>query len=285
MRLVVYDVDVQETDNRKLRLAEQASRHRAAQAGRACVNGVIAMSARRDRLQPAAEPTAPLVCLVCRTSSVRRGPAKGTHGGWVRHLCCGSPACDWSMASQVPYRCAASKQPFFTPLPSAGEAAFVLSDLLTAPGQSLTLPLKDSHNRPLPGCIVTLSAEELPNTNAVVTLALAAQRLDNKDTFSKSDPFVKICKARESGAWAPVVKTEVRWGVLALKPGLACCECPPVLCCLPGGHRPQLWPTASTSEAAVSRTFRWSTTTSTPPGVRCASPWPPSVTAMRPGRC
>lgn len=90
-----------------------------------------------------------------------------------------------------------------------GEAAFVLSDLLTAPGQSLTLPLKDSHNRPLPGCIVTLSAEELPNTNAVVTLALAAQRLDNKDIFSKSDPFVKICKARESGAWAPVVKSEV----------------------------------------------------------------------------
>lgn len=43
MRLVVYDVDVQEKDNRKLRLAEQASRHRAAQAGRACVSGVIAM--------------------------------------------------------------------------------------------------------------------------------------------------------------------------------------------------------------------------------------------------
>ena len=54
-----------------------------------------------------------------------------------------------------------------------------------------------------------LSAEELPNTNAVVTLALAAQRLENKDTFGKSDPFLRISKARESGAWAPVVKSEV----------------------------------------------------------------------------
>lgn len=48
MRLVVYDVDVQEKDNRKLRLAEQASRHRAAQAGRACVSGVLAMMQREQ---------------------------------------------------------------------------------------------------------------------------------------------------------------------------------------------------------------------------------------------
>lgn len=54
-----------------------------------------------------------------------------------------------------------------------------------------------------------LSAEEVPNTNAVVTLALAAQRLDNKDTFGRSDPFLKLSKARESGAWVPVLKSEV----------------------------------------------------------------------------
>ncbi|KAI7845503.1 hypothetical protein COHA_000926 [Chlorella ohadii] len=91
----------------------------------------------------------------------------------------------------------------------ASEAAFLLSDLLTASGQTLALPLKDAHGRPLPGCTAVLSAEELPNTNAVVTLALAAQRLENKDTFGKSDPFLKISKARENGAWAPVVKSEV----------------------------------------------------------------------------
>lgn len=62
---------------------------------------------------------------------------------------------------------------------------------------------------------MALSAEELPNTNAVVTLGLAAQRVENKDAFGKSDPFLKISKARESGAWVPVLKSEVGldWGL------------------------------------------------------------------------
>jgi len=155
-------------------------------------------------------------------------------------------------------------------LPAAAEGRFLLSDLLTARGQTLTIPLADAHNRPLPGCVAVLSAEELPNTNAVVRgragkgssrpvqfgivaansaarmvsgkvchrplgpsvrpclpslpslshlpaapallqvqLTLAASRLDNKDTFGKSDPFLRISKAREGGAWVPVLKTEV----------------------------------------------------------------------------
>jgi hypothetical protein len=40
-------------------------------------------------------------------------------------------------------------------------------------------------------------------------MSLGASKLDNKDTFGKSDPFVRIAKARESGAWVPVLKTEV----------------------------------------------------------------------------
>jgi hypothetical protein len=44
-----------------------------------------------------------------------------------------------------------------------------------------------------------------------VELCLAASKLDNKDTWGKSDPFLRISKARESGEWAPVLKTEVRW--------------------------------------------------------------------------
>lgn len=92
---------------------------------------------------------------------------------------------------------------------------------------------------------MALSAEELPNTNAVVTLGLAAQRLENKDAFGKSDPFLKISKARESGAWVPVLKSEVgldwglggsaflnfqRWGVHACP---ACLRCNPVSTSLP----------------------------------------------------
>ena len=33
----------------------------------------------------------------------------------------------------------------------------------------MTIPLVDQHRRPLPGCVAVLSAEELPNTNAVVS--------------------------------------------------------------------------------------------------------------------
>ena len=51
----------------------------------------------------------------------------------------------------------------------AAEGQFLLSDLLTAQGQTMTIPLVDQHRRPLPGCVAVLSAEELPNTNAVVS--------------------------------------------------------------------------------------------------------------------
>ncbi|KAI7838705.1 hypothetical protein COHA_007502 [Chlorella ohadii] len=91
----------------------------------------------------------------------------------------------------------------------AGEATFLLSDLLTAPNQTLTLVLKDASGFALPGCTAMLSAEELPNSNGVVTLGLAGQGLENLDTFSKSDPFFIISKAREGGQWVPVVKSEV----------------------------------------------------------------------------
>ena len=139
----------------------------------------------------------------------------------------------------------------------AAHGEFLLSDLLTAQGQTLTLPLADKHGRQLPGCVAVLSAEELPNSNAVVSwslgregrrglagaalrgspldscfnrppharlhppnlatprpslqvqLTLGASKLENKDTWGKSDPFVRISKARENGEWAPVLKTEV----------------------------------------------------------------------------
>jgi hypothetical protein len=56
----------------------------------------------------------------------------------------------------------------------------------------------------------------LPSTFLLlqVQLALSAVKLENKDTFGKSDPFVRISKARENGAWVPVLKTEVNKAVL-----------------------------------------------------------------------
>ncbi|EFN57401.1 hypothetical protein CHLNCDRAFT_142828 [Chlorella variabilis] len=81
------------------------------------------------------------------------------------------------------------------------EGEFLLSDVFTAQGQTLTIQLKDKLGRPIPRCVAVLSGEELPMTNAVVSLSLAASNLDNVETWSKSDPFVRISKMRESGEW------------------------------------------------------------------------------------
>ncbi len=42
-----------------------------------------------------------------------------------------------------------------------------------------------------------------------VQLAFSATGLENKDRFSKSDPFLRVLKLREGGDWVPVLKTEV----------------------------------------------------------------------------
>lgn len=54
----------------------------------------------------------------------------------------------------------------------AGDAEFLLSDLMTAASQQLRLPLRRPGARPLPrDCCVLLKAEEMANTNAVVGTA------------------------------------------------------------------------------------------------------------------
>ncbi|GAB4817389.1 hypothetical protein N2152v2_004435 [Parachlorella kessleri] len=93
-----------------------------------------------------------------------------------------------------------------------GEADFLLSDLMTAPAQTLKLKLRGSRGRGRllpPDCVAIVRGEELANTNAVVRLAFSATGLENKDRFSKSDPFLRVLKLRESGDWVPVLRTEV----------------------------------------------------------------------------
>jgi hypothetical protein len=53
---------------------------------------------------------------------------------------------------------------------AAAHGEFLLSDVVTAPGRKLTLPLRDKRGYQLPGCVASLTAEELPNNNAAVNL-------------------------------------------------------------------------------------------------------------------
>jgi hypothetical protein len=124
MRLVIYDVDQREKDNRKLKLDHQ------------------------DFL-----------------GGCQAGGTGGASGGGGQ-----PPACSQAGLAV----CLAPPCHTPPPMPSpcaAAQGQFLLSDLLTAAGQRLSLPLSDKHGRPLPGCGAVLIAEQVPNTNAVVSEA------------------------------------------------------------------------------------------------------------------
>eukprot|EP00298_Acanthocystis_sp_HF-20_P011657 c19505_g1_i1.p1 GENE.c19505_g1_i1~~c19505_g1_i1.p1 ORF type:complete len:525 (+),score=213.29 c19505_g1_i1:125-1699(+) len=83
-----------------------------------------------------------------------------------------------------------------------------LAAVITAPGQELTGPLKLDNSQGARG-IITIRAEEKTESKQSVELHFAGEKLDSKDFFGKSDPFLKIFRARENGAWEAVHTTEV----------------------------------------------------------------------------
>jgi Ca2+-dependent lipid-binding protein len=51
--------------------------------------------------------------------------------------------------------------------------------------------------------------QQVVQTKQSLTIQFAAEKLDKKDFFGKSDPFLHISRRREDGAWLLVHKTEV----------------------------------------------------------------------------
>nr|XP_042700884.1 copine-6 isoform X2 [Chrysemys picta bellii] len=56
---------------------------------------------------------------------------------------------------------------------------------------------------------ITIEAEKVTSTNDFVQLEFRAQKLDNKDLFSKSDPFLEIYKVNSNNTEQLVMRTEV----------------------------------------------------------------------------
>lgn len=54
-----------------------------------------------------------------------------------------------------------------------------------------------------------VTAEELAALKDEVVLRFSGHKLDKKDFFGKSDPFLEIYKSTESGEYSLVHKTEV----------------------------------------------------------------------------
>eukprot|EP00250_Pteridium_aquilinum_P002224 c12414_g1_i1 orf=138-1862(+) len=97
-----------------------------------------------------------------------------------------------------------------------GETECVLSQIVTAPGQKLTRALQPQREKtmqmsgmPELGSL-TVRAEEMLHSKLIVEIKVFCTDLDNKDLFSKSDPFCTVSKMTEDGSFIPVYKSEVK---------------------------------------------------------------------------
>ncbi|CAN8294909.1 unnamed protein product [Cochlearia groenlandica] len=92
-----------------------------------------------------------------------------------------------------------------------GEATCVLSEIMTKPNRSMTLNLAGKVGPGASRQLGTLSvqAEETTASKTVVEMDFRCINLDNKDLFSKSDPFLRISRIVENSGAVPICRTEV----------------------------------------------------------------------------
>ncbi|XP_053772099.1 copine-2 isoform X3 [Desmodus rotundus] len=74
--------------------------------------------------------------------------------------------------------------------------------------KKITRPLLLMNDKPAGKGLITVAAQELSD-NRVITLSLAGRKLDKKDLFGKSDPFLEFYKPGHDGKWMLVHRTEV----------------------------------------------------------------------------
>nr|XP_056723700.1 copine-5 [Euleptes europaea] len=120
-----------------------------------------------------------------------------------------------------------SKSPDLSKHDFLGQTFCTLGEIVGSPGSRLEKPLMMGaftlHSRtgkPMPsvsnggipgkkcGAII-LSAEELGNCRDVATMQFCANKLDKKDFFGKSDPFMVFYRSNEDGTFTICHKTEV----------------------------------------------------------------------------
>ncbi|XP_071369123.1 copine-3-like isoform X2 [Centroberyx affinis] len=86
-----------------------------------------------------------------------------------------------------------------------GELECTLGQIVSS--SKLTRPLLDKNKRPAGKGTITICAEEKTDSR-VVNFEVAARKLDKKDFFGKSDPFLEFYKQTETG-WKLAHRTEV----------------------------------------------------------------------------
>ncbi|XP_029464589.1 copine-2 isoform X2 [Rhinatrema bivittatum] len=87
-----------------------------------------------------------------------------------------------------------------------GEFACTLGTIVSS--KKITRPLVLGNGKPAGKGQITIAAQELSD-NRVITLSMAGRKLDKKDFFGKSDPFLEFYKQGDDGKWMLVHRTEV----------------------------------------------------------------------------
>ncbi|XP_010566454.1 PREDICTED: copine-3 isoform X3 [Haliaeetus leucocephalus] len=87
-----------------------------------------------------------------------------------------------------------------------GEFECTLGQVVSS--RTLTKPLVLKNGRPAGRGSITITAEEVKD-NRVVVLEVEARKLDSKDFFGKSDPYLEFHKQTGDGNWVMVHRTEV----------------------------------------------------------------------------
>ncbi|CAH1423098.1 unnamed protein product [Lactuca virosa] len=95
-----------------------------------------------------------------------------------------------------------------------GEGTCLLSEIVTRQNRTLPIDLmkkveSTSSTRPMKLGQLTVHAEECAVSKTTTELVFRCMDLENKERFSKSDPFLVISKCVESGHAVPICKTEV----------------------------------------------------------------------------
>ncbi|XP_066469100.1 copine-9 [Tiliqua scincoides] len=88
-----------------------------------------------------------------------------------------------------------------------GQAYVALGEVIGSQRGRLERPLTGVQGKKC-GTIL-LSAEELSNCRDIITMQLCANKLDKKDFFGKSDPFLVFYRSNEDGTFTICHKTEV----------------------------------------------------------------------------
>ncbi|XP_039091263.1 copine-5 isoform X2 [Hyaena hyaena] len=120
-----------------------------------------------------------------------------------------------------------SKSPDLSKHDFLGQAFCTLGEIVGSPGSRLEKPLtigafslNSRTGKPMPAVAnggvpgkkcgtIILSAEELSNCRDVATMQFCANKLDKKDFFGKSDPFLVFYRSNEDGTFTICHKTEV----------------------------------------------------------------------------